>query len=65
MAFMASKSGAKPRLSRRKVRQAPAVSCSSAMTYRPASAAGIEATFEVGAVFLKGTWPEIHDDVPM
>ena len=31
MSFMASKSSANPRLSRRKVRQAPAVSCSSAI----------------------------------
>ena len=47
------------------MRQAPAVSCSSTMRYLPARAAGMEATLEVGAVFLNGTWPEIHDDVPM
>ena len=65
MAFMASKSAANPRLSRRKVRQAPAVSCSSTMMYLPARAAGMEATLLVGAVFLNGTWAEIHDEVPM
>ena len=65
MAFMTSKSAAKPRLSRTKVRHAPAVSCSSAMMYLPARAAGMEATLLVGAVFLKGTWAEIHDEVPM
>ena len=65
MAFMVSKSGARPRLSRTKVRQAPAVSCSSAIRYRPASPAGMDATFDVGAVFLNGTCPEIHEEVPM
>ena len=53
------------RVSARNVRQAPAVSCSSATRYRPGTAAGMDATLCMASVFLKGMWHEIHDEVPM